>query len=413
MLSSRREGKIKSGQELKDALAAATGTSTPQSFDNVLLNKLLDFAKLPRDDPRKDPLEMKHTLAAIDPALGKLSLKQRKQMDAALENQTAQAVKLGLPEYFEVAGGWPPKEAEPEPPRKPAPKATSALMLSPTPLAGEGDGFTWTQTENEISITVHVPENTQKQEVLMQLNPKYGPSQQLAVRARFWPLPLLSGTLHFPVDASEATWHLDTNNKVTIDLPKIDHQLWPGTPAVFTHGPGPLADYQMPALPSNEEGDEATGSDASRALIAGVAPETVVQKMGQRPYDLDAQMQGCNLLVELIDTDPGKCLGAANARALPVVLRILRHFGHKADVQLCAWRTLVTLVEAQNFLRKVRCSHATRDRVFPCVRCLTVSSHASVTLTDWCASCLCWCAGARRPRRHAARAGGHGGAPFQ
>ena len=81
---------------------------------------------------------------------------------------------------------------------------------------------------------------------------------------------------------------------------------------------------------------EATGSDASRALIAGVAPETVVQKMGQRPYDLDAQMQGCNLLVELIDTDPGKCLGAANARALPVVLRILRHFGHKADVQLCA-----------------------------------------------------------------------------
>ena len=214
MLSSRRQDKIKSGQELKDALCTACGSQTPQRFDSVMLNTLLDFAKLPRDDPRKDPLEMKHTLAAIDPVLGKLTLKQRKQMEAALEGQTAQAIKLGLPEYFEVAGGWPPKEAELEPPRKPQPKATSALMLSPTPLSGEGDGFTWTQTETELSITVHVPEGTQKQEVLMQLQPKYGPSTQLAVRARFWPLPLVSGTLYAAVDASEATWHLDTNNKV-------------------------------------------------------------------------------------------------------------------------------------------------------------------------------------------------------
>ena len=210
---------------------------------------------------------MKQTLATISPALGKLSLKQRKAMEKALEEQTAQAKRLGLPEYFECLGGWPPKAPEPEPPRKRPPKESSALMLSPTPLSGEGDGFTWTQTATELTITVSVPENTQKQEVMMQLAPKFGPAQQLALRARFWPLPLVSGTLHFPVDASEATWHLDTNNKVTIDLPKIEEKLWPGTPAVFTHGPGPLADYALPALPSASLGgddEEATGEPARR-----------------------------------------------------------------------------------------------------------------------------------------------------
>lgn len=203
-MSTRKQDKVKSGQELKDALCAATGTQAPQQFDNVLLNTLLDFAALPRDDPKKDPLEMKQTLAKINPALGKLSLKQRKAMENALESQTSQAVRLGLPKYFDVPGGWPPKQPEPEPPRKRPPKESSALMLSPTPLSGEGDGFTWTQTETELTITVSVPENTQKQEVAMQLAPKFGPAQQLALRARFWPLPLVSGTLHFPVDGTRA-----------------------------------------------------------------------------------------------------------------------------------------------------------------------------------------------------------------
>jgi hypothetical protein len=360
----RKEGAIRDGTELKAALCTACGTSAAERFDNVLLNTLLDFHKLPRDDPKKDPLELKQTLQAIDPSLGKLSLKQRKQMMAALETQLSQAKKYDLPEYFEVVGGWPPKQPEPEPPRA-KPKPSEQLIVSPTPLSGEGDGFTWTQTEHELSITVHVPEGTQKQEVMMQMTPKFGPSQQLVLRARFWPLPLVAGTLQFPVDASEAVWHLDTHSKVTIDLPKIEEKLWPGTPAVFTMGPGPLAEYQIPALPSPEDVEDelavSTGADgssgaaaaAATALVAGVAPESVVQKMGQRPNEKQLQLDGCNVLSTLIGTDPGKALGAANARALPVILRILRNFGHYPDVQLVCWRTLVTIVEAQNFVRKV------------------------------------------------------------
>ena len=349
MLSSRRQERVKSGAELREALCAACGNDAPQTFDHALLNTLLDFSRLPRDDPRKDPLELKQLLGSVNSALGKLSLRQRKAMDTALDAQTASAKKLGLPDYFHVEGGWPPKQPEPEPARSKPAAASSALMLSPTPPSGEGDGFTWTQTETELTITVHVPENTQKQEVLMQVVPKFGPAQQIAIRAKFWPLPLVSGTLHAPIDASEATWHLDTNSKITIDLPKIEEKLWPGTPPVFTDGPGPLADYQMPALPASSD-DVATGGSA---LVASVAPETIVQKMGQRPNDLPAQMHGCALLCELVEADPGKCLGAANARAIPVLLRLLRFFGHQPEVQLAAWRTLITMVEAQSFLRKI------------------------------------------------------------
>ena len=222
-----KETKLRDGSDLKSALSSACGTSAPERFDNVMLNTLLDFSKLPRDDPRKDPLELKQTLATIDSSLGKLTLKQRKAMMGALENQLAQASKYSLPEYFTVEGGWPPKAPELEPPRA-KPKPSEQLIVSPTPLSGEGDGFTWTQTENELSITVHVPEGTQKQEIMMQMTPKFGASQQLALRARFWPLPLVSGVLAFPVDASEAVWHLDTHSKVIIDLPKIEEKLWPG-----------------------------------------------------------------------------------------------------------------------------------------------------------------------------------------
>ena len=231
-------------------------------------------------------------------------------------------------------------------------------MLSPTPLSGEGDGFTWTQTETELTVTVHVPEGTQKQEIAMQMTPKFGPSQQLVVRSRFWPLPLLSGVLHHPVDASEATWHLDSNCKVTLDLPKLEAKLWPGTPPVFVNGSGPLAEYTLPALgePSGE-GDAATGSaappaDVPTALVAGVAPEGIVQKMGAHPNALDVQLHGCGLLGTLFEHDPGKCLGAANARAIPVLLRVLRVSGHKPEVQLAAWRPLLAMVNTQPFLRK-------------------------------------------------------------
>ena len=355
-MGTRREAKIKSGEELKSALCTACGTQSPANFSNVTLNTLLDFAKLPRDDPRKDPLEMKQMLGAMDKALGKLSLKQRKAMEGALEAQTEQCKRLGLPEYFDVPGGWPPKAPEPEPPRKAPTKESSAMMLSPTPLSGEGDGFTWTQTEQELSITVCVPENTQKQEVMMQCQPKFGPAQQIAPCARFWPLPLLSGTLHFPIDASEATWHLDTNNKVTIDLPKIEEQLWPGTPPVFTHGPGPLEripDAGIALRRRRCRGDGRQGRRGRAALVAGVAPESVVQKMGQRPNDLQIQLHGCALLSSSSTPTRARrsarrtrarcrccCASSATLATMP-------------EVQLAAWRALITLVEAQPFLRKV------------------------------------------------------------
>ena len=356
MISGRmKEDKLRSGEELRSKLCEICNSNAPQRFDNVMLNKLLDYAHLPRDDPRRDPLELKQMFAEIDPSLGALKLKQRKTMVDTLENQVKQAQRHNLPERFFVEGGWPPKEPELEPPRA-RPKPSAQLIVSPTPLYGEGDGFTWTQTETELTVTVFVPEGTQKQEVMMQMTPKFGPAQQLVVRARFWPLPLLVGTLHFPVDASEATWHLDSGHKVTIDLPKIEEKLWPGTPAVFTSGPGPLAEYALPALPGADDATATGAADADAAsrtaLVAGIAPESIVQKMGQHPNDLEVQMQGCKLLSTLVETEPGKALGAANARAIQVLLRILRTFGHKPEVQISAWRPLLGLVAAQPFLRK-------------------------------------------------------------
>jgi hypothetical protein len=364
MISGRvKEDKIKSGEELRLALAASCENEAFRALDNAMLNRLLDFAQMSRDDPKRDPLELKQSLAAISPSLGALKLRQRKAMMVALENHIALASRHNLPERLFVDGGWRPKEPEPEPPRA-APKQGMQVMISPSPLSGEGEGFTWTQTETELTITVCLPEGTQKQEVAMQMTPKFGPSQQLVVRCRFWPLPLLSGVLHHAVDASEATWHLDSNCKVTIDLPKMVPQLWKGTPPVFASGAGPLAEYALPGLPAGSGAAEdaatggggapdAAGGGCSTALIAGVAPESVVQKMGQRPTDLALQLQGCAVLGALLDADPGKGLAAANARAIPVLLRILRLHGHQSEVQLAAWRPLLQMVAAHPYLRKV------------------------------------------------------------
>ena len=115
MLAGRRkEERLTSGEDLRSALCVACDSTAPQRFDHVMLNKLIDFSRLPRDDPRRDPLELKQTLSAIDPGLGTLKLKQRKAMLAALEAQLAAAQRHGLPLYFPVDGGWPPKEPEPE-----------------------------------------------------------------------------------------------------------------------------------------------------------------------------------------------------------------------------------------------------------------------------------------------------------
>ena len=338
--------------DLHAELVSACDNESMRLLDNSMLNRLLDFAQLGRDDPKRDPLELKQSLVAIHPSLGGLKLKQRKAMMTALENHVSHARRHCLPERLFVEGGWPPKEQSIEPPRA-GPKPGTQMMKSPTPLSGDGEGFTWTQTATELTVTVYVAEGTQKQEIMMQMSPKFGPSQQLVVRCRYWPLPLISGVLHFAVDASEATWHLDSNCKVTIDLPKVEEKLWPGTPAVFTSGPGPLAEYAMPALTSD---DAATGSAADKggsttALLVGVAPASLVQKMGQTPNDLELQLHGCGVLASLLEADTGQCIAAANARAIPVLLHILRVYGHKAEVQLGAWRPLLLMVSSQPFLR--------------------------------------------------------------
>ena len=175
MLANRmKEQKLGSGEELRGALCTATNCMAPQRFDSVMLNRLLDFSALPREDPRKDPLALKQELASFDASLAKLTLKQRKSMMVALDTQISQCKRYALPERFEVEGGWPPKEPEPEPPRR-APKPSDALVVSPTPLFGEGDGFTWAQTEVDLTVTIPVPEGTGKQEILMQLTPKVKP----------------------------------------------------------------------------------------------------------------------------------------------------------------------------------------------------------------------------------------------
>ena len=70
--SQRKLQAVREGAELRAALATAFASTTPHGFDNVLLNRLLEYAKLPRDHPKKDPLELKQTLASTQADLSKL-----------------------------------------------------------------------------------------------------------------------------------------------------------------------------------------------------------------------------------------------------------------------------------------------------------------------------------------------------
>ena len=107
----------------------------------------------------------------------------------------------------------------------PAARAPSPPRI---PVAGAGDGFEWTQSDAELTISVPVPAGTGKNEVLLQMTPRFGPARQLVLRARFWPRPLVAGELHAEVEASESMWHLDEKgDHVVIDLPKISEALWP------------------------------------------------------------------------------------------------------------------------------------------------------------------------------------------
>ena len=341
MISGRvREDRVRSGDELRAALSTACDSSQPSHFTNEDLNGLLEHAAQHKDS--RDPLELKQQLASLADGLAKLTLRQRKAVMVALEKQLTEAKRLGLPERFWVANP-PPPPPPPEPPRKPASKE---LILSPTPREGVGEGFTWTQSEAELTVTVPVPDGTGKQEVHLQMTPRYGPSQQLVLRAKFWPLPLLSGILHYEIDASEAIWHLGENGaSVVVDLPKVEEKLWPGTPPVFVRNTSPLVEVRLPAL-------EPADDTATSTLVAGLAPERLVQKMGQDPTDCALQLRCAALLSELFDANAGNVLAAANARGVPVLLKVLKNFGQQAQAQVGVWRALHSMVAAHSFLRK-------------------------------------------------------------
>ena len=82
MISGRvKETKLKEGTLLREALAAACENSLPHSFSLKQLNQLLDHAAQSKD--ARDPLELKHTLASMGEALGRLTLKQRKRVRRA------------------------------------------------------------------------------------------------------------------------------------------------------------------------------------------------------------------------------------------------------------------------------------------------------------------------------------------
>eukprot|EP00966_Prymnesium_polylepis_P116919 2701697-Prymnesium_polylepis.1 len=131
----------------------------------------------------------------------------------------------------------------------------------------------------------------------------------------------------------------------------MEEKLWAGTPPIFVRNTGPLNDVVLPKLDDDEFSTGESG--ASTAIVAGLAPERIVQKICQSPLDRDMQVHGCALLTELFVNNAGACLGAANARAVPVLVRMLRSHGQDADVQLAAWRPLLAMLNAQPFLRKV------------------------------------------------------------
>ena len=86
MISGRvKETKVKDGDELRGTLSMACETSQPDRFSLKQLNQLLDHAALHKD--QRDPLDLKHMLAAMGEGLGKLTLKQRKRVVEALEAQ--------------------------------------------------------------------------------------------------------------------------------------------------------------------------------------------------------------------------------------------------------------------------------------------------------------------------------------
>ena len=70
-------------------------------------------------------------------------------------------------------------------------------------------------------------------------------------------------------------------------------------------------------------------SGGHEAVTSDPLPRTLPSPA--QPADKALQLQGCALLSELFGANSGNCLAAANARALPVLLRALKQFGQESQ----------------------------------------------------------------------------------
>ena len=169
--SSVRLARTRDGEEVRAALCRATGSEVPRGWDNAAVNALLEMADLPKD--ARDPLALKQRLAALQ--LPDLQLKQRKAVIAALEAQLKSARALELPERLHVDTP-PPEDPDVVASRRVLVPAARAPSPPRIPVAGAGDGFEWTQSDAELTISVPVPAGTGKNEVLLQMTPRFGPA---------------------------------------------------------------------------------------------------------------------------------------------------------------------------------------------------------------------------------------------
>ena len=390
MASTLRAKSLRSGEALRGDLCAASGSQLPRGWPEPTLNRLLDFADVPKD--ARDPLGFKQALAEIAPALGGLPLRARKEMLTALAAHASAARAAAVPDRF---GEWPP----PEPTPPPRPRKKEEPRADPT--AGDGGGYRWTQSETDLTIAVAVPDGTTKSEVLLQLAPSHGPATRLVLRARFWPQPLVAGELHAEVEASECMWHLSADtHEIVIDLPKVRPSLWPAILA------------PLPAIASKPAPPPVAGG-VPHAAAEGAPPpparlDVVVQRMGQRPRDLAALREciaaieanidpaspaaaeaaaaqtavraagggggdggadaGSAVAVSAKEAADGAVVAALNARAVPLLLRAVRMHGQLREVTADAWRLLCSLMRGRGFVKKIAADGGAMGLLLPALR---------------------------------------------
>ena len=223
-------------------------------------------------------------------------------------------------------------------------------------LHGRGDGYCWAQTDEDLTIAVPIPAGSGKHEVALIMEPRFGPARKLALRARFWPQPLLLGELHAAVEASECMWHLSADGNVVIDCPKIDVALWPtpfAPPLSLEHTQGNVEPVESVPI-------------AGRLSEGEVSVPAMVQRLGQRPQELDVLNQCCASLLSFAQNDivetshdsehiesPSHVIEMCNARVVPILIRGLRLHGHRRQVQSNVWQLLMAMMGGRTFVKKL------------------------------------------------------------